>query len=102
ASADRPTAVIYDNDIMAVAGLSVTAEMGLSVPADVSLLAWDDSQLCQLTHPTLSAMSHDVFGFGAEVARRLFDVLGQAAPSAHQAPTPALTPRGSTAPPRRP
>ncbi|WAP54198.1 LacI family DNA-binding transcriptional regulator [Streptomyces sp. S465] len=101
ASADRPTAVLYDNDIMAVAGLSVAAEMGLSVPADVSLLAWDDSQLCQLTHPTLSAMSHDVFGYGAQVARSLFDVLDRAAPRAHQAPTPALTPRGSTAPPRR-
>ena len=98
---DRPTAIIYDNDIMAVAGLSVAAEMGLAVPADVSLLAWDDSQLCRLTHPTLSAMSHDVFGFGAEVARRLFDVLDRAEPRAHQAPTPALTPRGSTAPPPR-
>ncbi|MGW2325878.1 LacI family DNA-binding transcriptional regulator [Streptomyces sp. NPDC001700] len=99
ASGDRPTAIIYDNDIMAVAGLSVAAEMGLAVPADVSLLAWDDSQLCRLTHPTLSAMSHDVFGFGAEVARRLFDVLNRAEPRAHQAPTPALTPRASTAPP---
>lgn len=72
---DRPTAIVYDNDIMAVAGLSVAAEMGLSVPGDVSLLAWDDSQLCRLTHPTLSAMSHDVHGFGAEVARTLFDVV---------------------------
>ncbi|CAM5598882.1 Transcriptional regulator OS=Streptomyces glaucescens OX=1907 GN=SGLAU_25785 PE=4 SV=1 [Streptomyces glaucescens] len=64
APADRPTAIVYDNDIMAVAGLSVAAEMGLKVPEDVSLLAWDDSQLCRLTHPTLSAMSHDVHGFG--------------------------------------
>ncbi|BFO16461.1 hypothetical protein SHKM778_28490 [Streptomyces sp. KM77-8] len=66
---------MYDNDIMAVAGLSVAAEMGLRVPDDVSLLAWDDSQLCRLTHPTLSAMSHDVHGFGAEVARTLFGVI---------------------------
>ncbi|MFE7169054.1 substrate-binding domain-containing protein [Streptomyces sp. NPDC057616] len=51
--AGRPAAIVYD--IMAVAGLSVVAEMGLSVPGDVSLLAWDDSQLCRLTRPTLSA-----------------------------------------------
>ncbi|MCK8435062.1 LacI family transcriptional regulator [Streptomyces sp. D2-8] len=102
APADRPTAIVYDNDIMAVAGLSVTAEMGLRVPADVSLLAWDDSQLCRLTHPTLSAMSHDVHGFGAEVARTLFSVItGDAqAPGSHPVPTPVLTPRGSTAPPK--
>ncbi|WP_405507824.1 LacI family DNA-binding transcriptional regulator [Streptomyces purpurascens] len=97
---DRPTAIVYDNDIMAVAGLSVAAEMGLRVPDDVSLLAWDDSQLCRLTHPTLSAMSHDVHGFGAEVARTLFSVITGGEGGSHPVPTPVLTPRGSTAPPR--
>ncbi|MEU6912389.1 LacI family DNA-binding transcriptional regulator [Streptomyces olindensis] len=97
---DRPTAIVYDNDIMAVAGLSVAAEMGLRVPQDVSLLAWDDSQLCRLTHPTLSAMSHDVHGFGAEVARTLFSVItGSGEAESHPVATPVLTPRGSTAPP---
>ncbi|WP_405010822.1 LacI family DNA-binding transcriptional regulator [Kitasatospora sp. NBC_01539] len=97
ASPNPPTAIIYDNDIMAVAGLSVAAEMGLSVPADLSLIAWDDSQLCQLTHPTLSAMSHDVFGFGAEAARRLFAVIDRATPASGPAPRPVLVPRGSSA-----
>ncbi|WP_399890447.1 LacI family DNA-binding transcriptional regulator [Streptomyces sp. BBFR51] len=99
-SAERPTAVLYDNDIMAVAGLGVAAEMGVSVPDDLSLLAWDDSQLCRLTHPTLSAMSHDVHGFGAQVAHVLFEVIsGQDAVSRPVA-TPSLVPRASTAPPR--
>ena len=100
APADRPTAIVYDNDIMAVAGLSVAAEMGLRVPEDVSLLAWDDSQLCRLTHPTLSAMSHDVHGFGADVARTLFSVITGGEGGSHPVPTPVLTPRGSTAPPK--
>jgi DNA-binding LacI/PurR family transcriptional regulator len=103
AAADRPTAILYDNDIMAVASLSVAAEMGLSVPGDVSLLAWDDSQLCRLTRPTLSAMSHDVHGFGADVARTLFGVIaggGDGPHRSHPVATPVLTPRGSTAPPR--
>ncbi|CAL9405683.1 LacI family DNA-binding transcriptional regulator [Streptomyces sp. Tu 3180] len=97
---ERPTAIVYDNDIMAVAGLSVAAEMGLRVPEDVSLLAWDDSQLCRLTRPTLSAMSHDVHGFGADVARTLFGVITGEGPGSHPVPTPLLTPRGSTAPPK--
>ncbi|MFM9608775.1 LacI family DNA-binding transcriptional regulator [Streptomyces niveiscabiei] len=99
-AADRPTAIVYDNDIMAVAGLSVAQEMGVRVPDDVSLLAWDDSQLCRLTHPTLSAMSHDVHGFGAEVARTLFGVILGEEVGSHPVATPVLTPRGSTAPPR--
>ncbi|MFJ3224710.1 LacI family DNA-binding transcriptional regulator [Streptomyces sp. NPDC086783] len=94
---DRPTAIVYDNDIMAVAGAGVAAEMGFTVPDDLSLIAWDDSQLCRITHPTLSAMSHDVHHFGAEVARVLFDVINGTHTGAHQAPTPTLTPRGSTA-----
>ncbi|MFF5970554.1 LacI family DNA-binding transcriptional regulator [Streptomyces sp. NPDC012769] len=97
---DRPTAIVYDNDIMAVAGAAVAAEMGLVVPDDVSLLAWDDSQLCRLTHPPLSAMSHDVHRFGEEVAGALFEVIEGTRSEALQVSTPSLTPRGSTGPPR--
>ncbi|MEU9577193.1 LacI family DNA-binding transcriptional regulator [Streptomyces chilikensis] len=99
-TSDRPTAIVYDNDIMAVAGLGVAAEMGVAVPDDLSLLAWDDSQLCRLTRPTLSAMSHDVHGFGAEVARVLFDLLAGQEIRSRPVATPSLMPRGSTAPPR--
>lgn len=99
AAPERPTAIVYDNDIMAVAGLSVAAELGLAVPADVSLLAWDDSPLCRLTHPTLSAMSHDVHGFGADAARTLFGVITGDGSGSHPVPTPVLAPRGSTGPP---
>ncbi|MFJ9928061.1 LacI family DNA-binding transcriptional regulator [Streptomyces misionensis] len=100
-SSSRPTAIVYDNDIMAVAGLGVAAEMGVSVPDDLSLLAWDDSQLCRLTHPTLSAMSHDVHAFGAEVARVLFDVVAGQDVVSRPVATPQLVPRASTAPPPR-
>ncbi|MFD8641234.1 LacI family DNA-binding transcriptional regulator [Streptomyces zaomyceticus] len=100
-SPDRPTAIVYDNDIMAVAGAAVAAEMGLGVPDDVSLLAWDDSQLCRLTHPPMSAMSHDVHRFGEAVARTLFGVIEGTHEGDFQVPTPSLTPRGSTGPPRR-
>ncbi|MFF9815032.1 LacI family DNA-binding transcriptional regulator [Streptomyces sp. NPDC014006] len=100
-SSQRPSAIVYDNDIMAVAGLGVAAEMGVAVPDDLSLLAWDDSQLCRLTHPTLSAMSHDVHTFGAEVARLLFDVIAGQDVASRPADTPQLVPRGSTAPPPR-
>ncbi|MEV0739552.1 LacI family DNA-binding transcriptional regulator [Streptomyces sp. NPDC050549] len=99
AAPDRPTAIVYDNDIMAVAGLAVAAELGLAVPADVSVLAWDDSELCRITRPTLSAMSHDVHGFGADAARTLFGVITGEGSGSHPVPTPVLTPRGSTAPP---
>ncbi|TXS34541.1 LacI family transcriptional regulator, partial [Streptomyces sp. or43] len=72
-------------------GAGVAAEMGFAVPDDVSLLAWDDSQLCRITHPTLSAMSHDVHSFGAQVARTLFAVIEGEHTGSVQVPTPSLT-----------
>ncbi|GAA5023825.1 LacI family DNA-binding transcriptional regulator [Kitasatospora paranensis] len=102
ASARRPTAIIYDNDIMAVAAVAVAAEFGLDVPRDLSIVAWDDSQLCRLTHPTLTAMSHDVHGFGAQVTRSLFDLIDRRPAPSGPAPTPVLVPRGSSAPPAGP
>lgn len=94
-----PTAIVFDNDLMAVAGLSAMAEAGVRVPDEMSVLAWDDSPLCEITHPQLSAMSHDVFGLGAEVARRLFSLLDGADPVATTFSKPSLLVRGSTAPP---
>ncbi len=96
---DAPTAILFDNDLMAVSALSALAELGVAVPSAVSVLAWDDSTLCEITHPQLSAMSYDVMASGAHVARRLFDLIDGAPAAAHLDATPALKVRGSTAPP---
>lgn len=96
---DPPTALLYDNDLMAVAGLSVLAGLGRRVPDDVTLVAWDDSSLCRVTHPTLTAMSHDVVAFGAAVAEHLFAVLDGEEREDACVSVPELVVRGSSAPP---
>jgi len=70
-----PTAIVYDNDVMAVAGVAVATELGVAVPASLSVVAWDDSPLCQLLHPPLTALTRDTFAFGAAAARSLLAVL---------------------------
>lgn len=96
AAPGRPTAIVYDNDVMALAGLAVAAEMGVPVPERLSIVAWDDSLLCRLVHPPLTAVGLDIPSYGAEVARRLLDlVAGRPVDSGCHA-TPVLTPRGST------
>lgn len=96
---DAPTAILFDNDLMAVASLSALAALGIKVPEQVSVLAWDDSPLCEITDPQLSAMSHDVMSMGAHVGRRLFELRDQLEPAAHLDSTPTLKVRGSTAAP---
>ncbi|MFB7249928.1 LacI family DNA-binding transcriptional regulator [Microbacterium sp. NPDC056234] len=98
---DSPTAIIYDNDVMAVAALGVAAQLGIRVPEDLSIVAWDDSVLCQHSYPRLTSLSHDVVNFGAHVARRLFDVVGGATPETDLDSTPVLRLRESTGPARR-
>ena len=78
--------------------VAVAAEMGVAVPTSLSVVAWDDSPLCQLLHPPLTAVSLDVAAYGAEVARRLVDLAaGRPVESACYA-TAVLSPRGSTGP----
>ncbi|GIJ29199.1 LacI family transcriptional regulator [Micromonospora qiuiae] len=95
----RPTAVIYDNDVMAIAGLSVAQEMGLAVPAHLSIVAWDDSPLCRLVHPPLTALGRDIPAYGANAARQLLRLIEGATAEGLETETPQLTPRGSTGPP---
>jgi DNA-binding LacI/PurR family transcriptional regulator len=95
-SSRRPTAIVYDNDVMAVAGLGVALEMGLRVPAELSLVAWDDSVLCRLVHPTLTALQRDVPAYGARAAGMLLDIIDGRPVGDVQDATARLAPRGST------
>ncbi|WP_354643800.1 LacI family DNA-binding transcriptional regulator [Kitasatospora camelliae] len=96
----RPTAIVYDSDVMAVAGLGVAAEMGVSVPGELSIVSFDDSVLARIVHPALTALSRDTFALGGQVARVLLAALDDPAGVRDvRTPTPRLTVRESTAPP---
>ena len=97
ASPGRPTAFIYESDILAVAGLGVAHEMGLHVPRDLSIIAWDDSPFCQVVHPPLSAVTRDVPRLGARACRSLLELIDQGQCSDLELPYGQFTPRGSTA-----
>lgn len=92
----RPTAIVYDNDVMAVAGTSAAHEMGVDVPGEVSIVAWEDSALCHIVHPPLSALSRDVVAYGASAAEQLLARIGGDDVGDRQAATPELVARGST------
>lgn len=98
AAKQPPTAVIYDNDVMALAGLQAAHEMGIAIPERLSLVAWDDSAPCLLSSPPLSVMSHDVHGRGILTAHSLLAVIdGKAQRDVFTEPS-VFVPRGSTAP----
>lgn len=99
AEPNPPTALVYDNDVMAVAGSAVAAELGIPVPGRLSIVAWDDSALCRVTHPRLTALVRDTAGFGRLAAEELLAVLAGSPPGVRISERPRLEPRESTAPP---
>jgi DNA-binding LacI/PurR family transcriptional regulator len=98
---DPPTAILYDNDVMAVAGLGEAQRMGVQVPRDLSVIAWDDSMLCELVHPAITALRRDVPAVGAEAARRLGALSAGTQIGDFREPLPQLMVRESTGRPSR-
>lgn len=93
-----PTALVYDNDVMAVAGVATATELGFLVPRDVSVVAWEDSALCRMVRPWLSALSRDTVEFGRTAARELTALLDGGPARTVQVPVPRLIERESTGP----
>ncbi|MDI6099491.1 substrate-binding domain-containing protein [Actinoplanes sp. NEAU-A12] len=94
----RPSALVFDNDVMALGGLAAAADRGLRVPADLSVVAWDDSAQCQLAVPALSAMSHDVERIGELAAEAVLAAMAGAPAAVYQAPSAHIVVRDSTHP----
>ncbi|MEV0387583.1 LacI family DNA-binding transcriptional regulator [Nonomuraea sp. NPDC050643] len=96
----RCTAIVYDSDVMAAAGLGVATEMTVPVPGELSIVSFDDSIITRLPHPPITALTRDTYALGTLTATELLHVIAERpAPRTLQAPTPELVVRGSTAPP---
>ncbi|WP_193597229.1 LacI family DNA-binding transcriptional regulator [Microbacterium sp. YJN-G] len=94
---ERPSAVVFDNDVMAIAGLRITQEMGVAVPGELSLASFDDSVVTGLVHPAITCLTRDTFTLGERAAEFLLEQLD--APETlldRTGPVPVLTVREST------
>lgn len=93
----RPTALLHDNDVMAVAAMGTAREMGLDVPDDLSVIAWDDSPLCGVVRPVLTAVARNVVEHGRLAADALLRVVAGECVEDLRSSDPVLIPRGTTA-----
>jgi LacI family repressor for deo operon, udp, cdd, tsx, nupC, and nupG len=72
---ERPSAIIYSNDMMAIAGMSVVFGRGLRVPEDVSIVGWDDFAVSQYLHPALSTVNQHPYEDGQQAATLLLQAI---------------------------
>ena len=72
---ERPTAIVYANDLMAVAGVAAIARSGRRVPDDVSVVGYDDIAVAAHLHPALTTVTQDAMAWGRAAARAVFDLV---------------------------
>ena len=98
--ADPPTAIVYANDLMAMAGLSLAVARGLDVPGDLSITGYDDTEIAAHMQPPLTTVASDAIAWGRAAAIRLLELIRQEPPTATVLPPAQLIIRGSTGPAR--
>jgi LacI family transcriptional regulator, repressor for deo operon, udp, cdd, tsx, nupC, and nupG len=96
---DRPTAIVYANEAMAIAGLTVAHELGFAPPTDLSLVGYEDSELAAHVYPSLTSVRSDPVGWGRTATRVLRDAI-EGRPSDVELEPARLVVRDSTAAPR--
>ncbi len=73
----RPSAILYANDLMAVAGIAAAQRHGLTVPGDLSVVGYDDIELAAHLNPSLSTVRTDAYGWGRAAAEALTEPAGR-------------------------
>jgi LacI family transcriptional regulator len=68
---DRPTAILAQNDDMAVGAIMVARDLGIDVPGQLSVVGFDDSEVSRITWPRLTTVRQPVF----EMTRDATDML---------------------------
>ena len=96
--ADPPTAIVYANDLMAMAGLSLAVSLGFDVPGQLSVTGYDDMEIAAHLQPGLTSVSTDVVAWGRAAATRLLELIAGEPPSPALLPEPRLVVRASTGP----
>ncbi len=66
---------MYANDLMAIAGMSVAAQLGLDVPRDLSIVGFDDVPLAAHMNPPLTTVRQDVVLWGRVAAAALLGLI---------------------------
>jgi DNA-binding LacI/PurR family transcriptional regulator len=94
---DQPTAIVFANDLMAVAGVSAATRNGRRVPDDLSVVGFDDITVAAYMHPALTTVAQDAVAWGRAATRAVFDLVEHDADADVELAPARLVVRESTA-----
>lgn len=68
---DRPTCILYPDDLTAVGGMRVMREAGLHIPDDLSVVGYDGVSAAGMVTPRLTTLRQDTVSMGIQAGNRL-------------------------------
>ena len=99
--ADRPTAIVFASDLMAIAGVGAAHRLGLRVPRDLSVTGFDDTLMAAHVAPALTTVHVDAVAWGRVATSTLLRLVDEGSAEDVPMPPPELVVRDSTARPAR-
>jgi len=98
-SAEPPTAIVFANDPMAIAGVGVAQELGVRVPQDLSITGFDDIEFARHIYPPLTTVGATPVVWGRAAATTLLSLIRTGRADDVQLPAARLIIRGSASAP---
>ena len=68
---ERPTCIIYPDDLSVFGGINMIKSYGLSIPQDISIAGYDGLNISKIIEPKLNTIEQDALSLGREAASRL-------------------------------
>ena len=70
---DKPSCILYPDDLAAVAGMNAIQEMGLRVPEDISVVGYDGLSLTSFVRPRIATIHQDTVSMGIQAGNKLIN-----------------------------
>lgn len=90
-------AIIYDNEVLAVGGVKACLKLGLTIGKQVLLASCEDSPICRVTSPAITAVSRDPSLYAVVAANLLTEYLAGKPARSYTCDVSSLIPRESSA-----
>ena len=98
---DRPTAILAQNDDMAVGALLAARERGLGAPEDVTIVGFDDSEVSRISWPRITTVRQPVYEMAVSATDQVLQQLEGGEVTMRVDHPHQLLVRESSGPPRR-
>ncbi|NLL78813.1 MAG: LacI family transcriptional regulator [Clostridiales bacterium] len=70
---NRPTCILYPDDLVAVGGLNTMQEAGMNIPKDMSIAGYDGINFVNIVRPRITTIRQDTVSMGIQAGNKLIN-----------------------------